>query len=209
MSEYRSDEETVEVIANWWKENGAFMLGAIVLVVGGVLGWNWWQDRQLANAEAAASLYAAWERAGEGEREALAAELAETYPDSAYRALLGFETARAAMENGDPAAARTALQTVLNLDLPRQMQDLARIRLARVALDAGDADAALTHLDAIAGGTELSLAEELRGDALRMLDRHDEALAAYESALASAEMARPLLEIKQENLRGRQAGGRL
>lgn len=209
MSEYRSDEETVEVIANWWKENGAFLVGAIVLVVGGVLGWNWWQDRQLANAEDAAALYAAWERAGDGERETLAAELAQTYPNSAYRALVGFETARAAMDAGDPAAARNALETVLESKLPGQMQDLARIRLARVALDEGEPDAALAHIDAIAGGSELSLAEELRGDALGLLGRHEEALSAYERALAGAEMARPLLEIKQDDLRGRLAGGRL
>jgi len=209
VSEYRSDEETVEVIANWWKENGAFMVGSIVLVVGGVLGWNFWQDRQLANAEDAASLYAAWERAADAEREALAAELTETYPDSAYRAMVGFDTASAAMVSGDAAAAREALETVLALQVPRQMQDVARIRLARVALDEGDVDAALAYLDAIVGAAELSLAEELRGDALRLLDRHDEALAAYERALASAEVGRPLLEIKQNDLRGRLAGSRL
>ncbi len=209
MSEYRSDEETVEVIANWWKENGAFMVGTIVVVVGGVLGWNWWQSQQLASAENAAAIYAAWERAGDGERATLAAELREAHPRSAYRALVAFETARAAMDGGDSVAAREALEIVLSVQVPRQMQDLARIRLARVALDEGDAEAALTYLDAIGGATELSLAEELRGDALRLLGRHDEALAAYDRALASAEMARPLLEIKQDDLRGRLAGGRL
>lgn len=209
MSEYRSDEETVEVIANWWKENGVFMVGTIVLVVGGVLGWNWWQSQQLANAESAAALYAAWERAGDTEREALAAELAETHPRSAYRALIGFEMARAAMDRDDPAAAREALEGVLALSMPAPMQDLARIRLARIALELEDAGTALAHLDAIGGATQLSLAEELRGDALRLLGRHDDALVAYERALASAEMARPLLEIKQNDLRGRLAGGRL
>lgn len=209
MSEYRSDEETVEVIANWWKENGVFMVGTIVLVVGGVLGWNWWQGNQLANAEAAAALYAAWERAGDAEREALAAELTESHPRSAYRAMVGFDAARAAMESGETAAAREALESLLGLQLPRQMQDLARIRLARLALEEGDAAAALSYLDAIDGGTDLSLAEELRGDALRLLGRHEEALTAYDQALASAEIPRPLLEIKQNDLRGRLAGGRL
>lgn len=208
MSEYRSDEETVEVIANWWKENGAFMVGAIVLVVGGVLGWNWWEDRQLANAEDAAALYAAWERAADSERETLAAELAQDHPESAYRALLAFETARRAMDDGETAAAREALEQVLGLPVPVPMQDLARLRLARLALNEGEADSALALLDGIVGSAELSLAEELRGDALRLLERHDEALSAYERAMASAEMARPLLEIKQDDLRGRLAGGR-
>lgn len=209
MSEYRSDEETVEVIANWWKENGAFMVGTIVLVLGGVLGWNWWQGQQLASAESASTLYAAWERAAEAERAALAEELAANYPRSAYRALIAFELAQTAMEREDPAAAREALELVLSLSVPKPMQDLARIRLARVALDEDDAEAALAWLDAIGGATQLSLVEELRGDALRLLGRHEDALAAYDRALASAEMARPLLEIKQDDLRGRLAGGRL
>lgn len=209
MSEYRSDEETVEVIARWWKENGAFLVGTLVVVIGGVLGWNWWQAQQQSSASDAASLYLSWERAAGSERQELAAQLAEAFPRSSYRALIAFDVAREALEDGQADVAKAALEEVLALRVPAAMHDLARIRLARIELDAEVAEAALRHLDAVTGDGQISLVEELRGDALRQLGRHDDALAAYERALAVAGSPRPLLEIKQEDLRGRIEGGRL
>ncbi len=207
MSEYRSDEETVEIIARWWKENGVFLLGTIVLVVAGVLGWNWWQAQSVARAEGAASIYAAWEQASGEERQALADRLRDEYPRSAYRGLIAFDVARRAMDADDHETARLALEQVLELNVPRPMQDLARVRLARVLLDEDDAEAALARLDAVSGRSELTFVEELRGDALLALGRREEALRAYDQALASAEAPRPLLEIKRSDLAGRVLGG--
>ncbi|TVS19055.1 MAG: hypothetical protein EA417_01535 [Gammaproteobacteria bacterium] len=207
MSEYRSDEETVEIIARWWRENGVFLLGTVVLVIAGVLGWNWWQAQSLAQSEGAAALYASWEQASGDERQALADRLRDEYPRSAYRGLIAFDAARRAMDAGDHETARLALEQVLELRLPRQMEDLARIRLARVLLDDDDAEAALAHLDAIVDRGDLSLADELRGDALLVLGREVDALTAYDRALATAESPRPLLDIKRRDLSGRIAGG--
>lgn len=207
MSDYRTDEETVEVIGRWWRENGTFLLVTVVLVVAGTLGWTWWQAQTQARAEGAAALYSAWERAPASEAQAIAERLREEHPRSAYVALISLDAARRAMEAEDSVLARSALEQVLELGVSRQIEDVARIRLARVELDAGDPAAALARLEDVRSGVQLSLVEELRGDALRALEREEEAVAAYERALVTAETPRPLLRIKHEDLTGALAGG--
>lgn len=204
MSEYRDDEETVEAIANWWRENGLFLVGAVVLAVGGVLGWNAWQSHSQQQAEAAAAQYAQWRTATDDERDALAEALAEAHPDSGYLALIALQQARDAVAEGDVDTAQEALQRLLETGVPASLKDVARLRLARLELEAGAADAALTLLDAAA---ETSAREELRGDALLANQQPQEARAAYRQALALAESPRRLLQIKVDDLNGVVAEG--
>ena len=71
---------------------------------------------------------------------------------------------------------------------PKAMQVVARERLARVLLDEGRAEEALTTLD---GAGEITGFEaryaEVRGDILFALGRTDEAVTAYREALVALE----------------------
>ena len=202
MSELRTDEETVEQIQNWWRENGTTLLVTVVLVFGGVFGWNWWQDQRQAEIEAASALYLQWMQGREeGESvDDLAARLREEHAGSPYVALLRFDAAAEAVAAQDLQTARKELETVLEMDLTAPLHDLARLRLARLDLDAGEPKAVLARLDPITGTDRIAAAQELRGDALRALDRLDEARAAYERAMAASSADRPLLEMKRDDL---------
>lgn len=210
MSELRTDEETVEQIQNWWRENGTMLLVTVVLVFGGVFGWNWWQDQRQAEIGEASALYLQWTQ-GREEGEAvddLAARLRDEHPGSPYVALLRFAGAADAVEAQDPQTARAELEAVLEMGLTAPLEDLARLRLARLDLDAGEPEAALARLDPITGADRIAVAQELRGDALRALDRPDEARAAYERAMAGSSADRPLLEMKRDDLAAAVAASR-
>ena len=72
-------------------------------------------------------------------------------------------------------------------------------------LAAGDAEAALQPLDAVAAGSFVAVSAELRGDALKALGRDDEARAAYEAAIREFEPMSPgrrLVEMKLINAGG-------
>ena len=43
MAELRSEEEQLEVVKRWWKENGTSLIAGAVLAAAGVFGWNAWQ----------------------------------------------------------------------------------------------------------------------------------------------------------------------
>ena len=206
MSEYRSDEETVEQIQRFWRENGISLVVTVVVALGGVLGWRAWQDAQAAEIGAASASYSAWNDAvlaGEDGADAAAA-LRDAHPDSAYNALIGFQEAQQAVQDGDLDAARRALIGVLEAQLPAAFHDVARMRLARLELAADDAAAALARLDEIAGSDDLVAALELRGDANVALGDVDAARAAYDAAIDAAERTgsagRPLLEMKRDDL---------
>ena len=204
MSELRTDEETVEQIQRWWRDNGTTLVVTVVVVLAGVFGWNWWQERTQAETAAASALYLEWleqqERGGGEAAEAIAASLREAHPGSAYSALLRFDAAASSANGGDMAQARSELEAVLAMDLTAAFHDLARLRIARLDLDAGEAEAALAGLDAIAAGRAIGAVQELRGDALGELGRLDDARAAYAAAMSGSEVSRPLLEMKRDAL---------
>lgn len=207
MSEYRSDEETVEQIQRFWRENGISLVVTVVLALGGVLGWRAWQDAQAAEIGAASASYSAWSDAlleDEGDAKAAADALREAHPNSAYVSLIGFQEAQQAVLAGDLDAARRALIGVLGDELPAAFHDVARMRLARLELAADDPSAALARLDGIAGSDDLVAALELRGDANVALGDLGAARAAYAAAIDAAERTgsagRPLLEMKRDDL---------
>jgi predicted negative regulator of RcsB-dependent stress response len=207
VSEYRTDEETVELIQGWWRENGVSMVVTLLLVFGGVFGWRAWQEEQAGQVAAASARYLDWlDARGVTEESALAVaeSLREDFPESPYVALVALEAARSAVEDGDEAAARRELISVLETELPAAFHDLARLRLARLDLASGDAAAALAQLDGIQGADDLATILEVRGDAHRLGGDLDAARAAYDAAIEAAEQSggssRPLLEMKRDDL---------
>ena len=42
MSEYQTDEEKVEAIRKWWRENGTAVVAGLVLGLAGLIGWQYW-----------------------------------------------------------------------------------------------------------------------------------------------------------------------
>ena len=57
MEQYRTEEEQVEALGRWWKENGRSMVVAVVVALGGVFGWQAWQANELRQQEQASDLY--------------------------------------------------------------------------------------------------------------------------------------------------------
>ena len=55
MAELRTEEEQVEALKSWWKENGKSLIMGVVIAVAAVFGWRGWnqyQDDFAANASA-------------------------------------------------------------------------------------------------------------------------------------------------------------
>ena len=57
MADHLSEEEQIEAFKGWWAENGLQTIAALILVIGGYFGWQFWQDRQLEQVEQASDLY--------------------------------------------------------------------------------------------------------------------------------------------------------
>lgn len=114
----------------------------VVLVTAGYRGWYWWQERRAA--EAGDRYMAALDAAAAGKAEDADKGLAEVAAlGGGYGVLARLAAAGEKAETGDRDAAIDAFDAVAgDVAAPPALRDLARLRAALVALDAGDLDGA-------------------------------------------------------------------
>jgi predicted negative regulator of RcsB-dependent stress response len=88
---YLSEEERVEALKRWWKENRRAVVVGVLLGVAIILGWNTWQSTRLHKAEEASSIYQQLIKASEAKQGEsvlkLSERLADKYPGIAYASL--------------------------------------------------------------------------------------------------------------------------
>ena len=156
MAELRSEEEQLEVIKRWWKENGTSLIAGAVLAAAGVFGWNAWQNYQEGQAEAASVRYQQLVNMTAGNTLAddqlanareLIDDITSDHSDTLYAELAQLLGARLAVQQGDLEAAKSALENVAGDSSRRYVKSLAWLRLARIEIANGDPQAALSLLD--------------------------------------------------------------
>ena len=198
MSDYLTDEEQLDKLKKWWEENGLMLVGAVVVSVAGVIGWNWYGERQAAAVASSSDLYVDYLRAEGTERETIEATLASEHPNSVYRVFVLLRDARAEVESENLQAGLEALQAALSLTDDDKLADVIRIRIARLEQELDRSDAALAMLGQVRSTGLRSHVQELKGDI--HMARGERALAheAYSAALEEAgeQASRPLLKLK-------------
>ena len=208
MDVYRTEEEQVEALKRFWKENGKPILAGLALGLALLFGWRSWQ-LYVANQEAKASyayqvLMSYRNENKDGLARAAAEKVIEDHPRSSYADLARLQLAWLANKEGKAEEATARLHEVMQKAGMEGIREIARIRLARLTLGEGRAEQALELLQGIRTSATLLLAEELRGDILLKLGRTDEARKAYASALELANKGvrteAPLLSLKLEDL---------
>ena len=206
-----TEEETLAQIKDWWQRNGKPLLIGGILALAGVFGWQAWQKHQTTQTEAAAAVY---QRLLEvtltpsGEPDAaqvatLAGQLQKEYAGTSYAQYASLFMAKVAVDTGKLDDAASQLQQVLDKPHDDTLAELARQRLARVMAAQGKTEAALELLAASAAPAPFtSSREELNGDLLVKLGRHEDAHAAYAKARAamSDEAAQGTLQMKLDDL---------
>lgn len=206
MEGYVSEQEQIEAMKKWWRDNGrAVLLGAVV-GLGVLMGWRYWQERERVHAETASLVYgemvAAAERNDMDEVARRADTLIVQFPDTPYGALGALALAKTQVEAGDLGAARGRLEWVLANARQDSLKHAARARLARVRLAQGEPDAALAVLDGPVPTGFAGAFEEVRGDALMAKGDREGARRAYEKAIAAGSAMTDVLRMKLDDAGG-------
>lgn len=170
MEVYESEDQQVEALKKWWKENGVAVVTGLVLGIGGLVGWQSWQAWQTSRGESASILYEeVLNRVESGDTSGarqVNERLQEEFAGTTYAGLAALRLAPVVAGAGDGAAATELLQGVsAGAGMP-ELEAIARIHLARLLLDQGRPDDALATLAEMEPGPFLGLVAELRGDAL-------------------------------------------
>lgn len=190
MAELRTEEEQIQAIKNWWKNNGSSLLIGIGAALAIVFGWQAWQKNQAEQRSAAAAefanlLNAYSDPAAEGRADTVgyvADQLRTEFADSAYAVYGSLMQAQVQLtEQEDADAAIESLQWAHDHAGDQKALELViRSRLARAQMEKGDLEAALaTVRGAVEPGSFKGLLAELEGDILLAQGDRDGAAAAY------------------------------
>ncbi len=203
------EQEQVDALKSWWKENGKWLVVALVLGVGifvAVRGWQTYQAKQ--GAEAAALYTEVLKQVASNDPKRIndaAAALVSKYGSSAYATRAQLLAAQANMQAKDNAQAKAQLQWVIDHAGEEGLRDAARLKLASLLLDEKNYDGALKLLDAAHPDAFTGLYVDLKGDVLSAQGKIEEARAAYKQALEKTDaksMYRNLIQMKLDALGG-------
>ena len=195
----KSDDEKAEELKVWWKENGTSVIAGIALTIGGMFGWQQWQQYKLDQAEGASKLYSQIAKEG-ADSEAALKELNSEYGSSAYASLAALTAAKISCEAGKTDDCITQLKTASSSSQD-SIASIAKIRLARTLISAGKLDEAQTLLAAKMPTAYSSLIAELTGDIHFAKKEFSKARDAYDKAiLSSGGQNIDVLKMKRDDL---------
>jgi predicted negative regulator of RcsB-dependent stress response len=207
VDDYLSEQEQVQRLREWWRENGWFIVGGVVLGVGALFGWNQYQSYLTSRAEAAAALYlelqTAVEDGDEDEALALSDQLNSDYSGTPYSDQGGLAMGRLFMESSEPERAATALRQVMETTADPELALIARLRLARVLSYMDNNSEALALIEAVDAGRFRGRYSEVMGDIYAADGDMERARAAYGQALTDSEpglVDRALVQMKLDDL---------
>lgn len=203
------EQEQVDALKSWWKENGKWVMGAVLLAVLGFAAMQFWKSHQAQQAGEAGKLYAEVEKqvlSNDPKRvnDAVAA-LVDKFAGSAYAPRAQLLAAQVNVQTKDLSHAKTQLQWVIEHANETGLQDTARLKLASMLLDEANYAEALKLLDAASPEAFTGLYADLRGDVLSAQGKTQEARAAYKLALDKIESKstyRSLVQLKLDGLGG-------
>jgi predicted negative regulator of RcsB-dependent stress response len=221
---YQTEEEQLEALKKWFRDNGRHLVTGILVAAVAAFGAYSWQQRQSHRADAASLEYQnllqairvidvnalnASEADKHKEQLATARHLAETlktdFESSAYAQFAALFKAKLAVDENDLAQAETELKWVLAHKPSDEIRAMTQLRLARVLHAKGDDNAAIAQLDEANAGGYASAYLQLKGDIAQARGDLDGARADYLRAQEfekkmSPPITDPLLEMKLRDL---------
>jgi predicted negative regulator of RcsB-dependent stress response len=209
VDEFLTDEQQADRAKQWLRENGVFIAAGVVLGLGGLFGWQQWQDYKVRVAGEASVVWEQMRAAINGDRfnevnetlELLESDYAGTpYLDQARLAM-----ARMHMDRNSPDEAIEQLKLLAGGGMDAQLRRVAELRMAQIYIYQGEYDSALAVLGDISSPAFAGFYHELRGDIFFAQGKPELAAGEYQLALdldASGYTDRSFVQIKLDDVRG-------
>jgi predicted negative regulator of RcsB-dependent stress response len=209
VAAYESEQEQIEALVKWWKENGTAVVAGFLIGLGLLIAWRGWQmyttqQAQLASVTYDQVLYALEKGEPEKARQAVQMLLSK-HSNSPYAVLAVLNLARQDLKQGDIEASHARLEWVIeqNHSVP-ELTHVARLRKAKLYLAQHKIAEAKKLLANVTTQPDFAAAyAELKGDIAVAEKQVEVARQAYTQALASEDLApkyRDWLQLKLDDL---------
>ncbi|MEZ8989369.1 YfgM family protein [Vibrio breoganii] len=202
MELYDSEEQQVEAIKDWWKENGKAVILGAVIGLGGLFGWRYYQDSVVEGQEAASDAYGKSIQALQAQGLDVTEQVQTFINDNAdreYAVLAALQLSQAQVAAAEYKEALAQLEWAKANTKDDAIVPVITLRVARVKAETGDIDGAIADLSAMqVAGWEGRVAE-LKGDLLLRNGDSEGALTAYSEAQQAAD-ASQTIQFKLDDL---------
>ena len=204
MEVYQTEEQQVDAIKSYWKENGNYIIAGLFIGLVGYIGFNFYKDNKLADEIARSDAYqvvleqsvkdtAEFTTAGD----TFIAQNAKT----SYAALTALSLAKETASHKDWSQTAKYLSSAIENAPNDGIKGIASLRLARVQIQQAEFDQALTTLTAKLPESFTASVEEIKGDAYLKQAKTELARTAYQAAITAGGLASsPALQMKLDNL---------
>lgn len=174
MEAYETEEQQVEAIKSWWKENGKAVVVGGVVGIGAILGWKYYQSAQVEAKDVASMSYektlTALQASGAEAAESTQAFISAN-ASSEYAVLAALQLAKVQVEAGQLDAALEQLNWIASNSKDESLIATAQVRAARIQAEQAQFDVALATLAGVKPASWAARVAELKGDiALRQGD---------------------------------------
>ena len=161
------EEQEINQLKDWWKENSKTIIVAFILGVGGMFGWRYWQAYQAEQIAQASSQYDALIYSAQQDKQAKKANIeqfVQANSKTAYAVFALLDEAKKAAEKQDFAAAEVNLNQALTQSQDEVLTSIVALRLSAVQFQLGQLDNALTTLNQVKGESFSARKAILTGD---------------------------------------------
>lgn len=161
------EEQEINQLKDWWKENGKTIIVAFILGVGGMFGWRYWQAHQAEQIAQASAQYDALIYSAQQDEQAKKANIeqfVQANSKTAYAVFALLDEAKKATEKQDFAAAEVNLNQALTQSQDEVLMSIVALRLSAVQFQLGQLDNALTTLNQVKGESFNARKAILTGD---------------------------------------------
>jgi len=201
---YQTEEQQVDAIKSYWKDNGNYIIAGLVIGLAGYVGFNFYKDDQLAQEVARSDAYqVVVEQSGKDAAEYTKAANAfiAGNAQTSYASLTALSLAKEAASHKDWPQTAKYLTTAIESAPNDGIKGIATIRLARVQIQLAEFDNALTTLTAKLPESFTASVEETKGDAYLKQGKSELARTAYQAALSvEGSTSNPALQMKLDDL---------
>jgi predicted negative regulator of RcsB-dependent stress response len=187
VDDLQSEKEQIEEMRAWWSEYGKVVIAGVVIGIAGLIGFNQYNASKLESQVAASELYETLvEHVVDGDLDGakfVADDLVANYADTAYAAQSKLALARLYMDQNRDQDAADSLRALLAMPADKGLQNIGRLRLAKVLLYQDKAQEVVDLLEGLDDPSFAALKNEALGDAYAVLADYELAAEAYNRAL--------------------------
>jgi predicted negative regulator of RcsB-dependent stress response len=201
---YQTEEQQVEAIKSFWAENGTSIIAGLAIGFAGFIGFNYYQEYQLAEQQKTADSYMGNLEQADKEPASFN-QSAEAFisknPDSSYASLTALTMAKNVLVHDDYSQAAKYLQTAIDKAPNTGIKAIATMRLVHVQIQLAQYEEALANLATTMPKSFTANIEESKGDIYVLQGKNDLARNAYQAAIDNDGLkTSPALQMKIDDL---------